>query len=395
MLTSFDDYPIHQGSLPVALTATSDPNHYDRYFFNGYHRDGSLYFAAAMGLYPNRHVADAAFSVVRNGEQVNVHASRRAPLDRLEANTVGPIRVEIVEPMRVQRLHVDAPEHGLRAELTLTARTDAIQEPYFHRRVGHRVQFDYTRLTQFGSWSGWIELDGERIDVAPDATWGSRDRSWGIRPVGEHYAYGAPTGVPQFYWLWAPVNFESFCLHFDVNEDSSGRRWHEEALWVPLGGPPEARRSEYELEWLPGTRRAASFELTLHDDERGEHAVARFESLVTFQMLGIGYGHPEWGHGRWKGEHEVGGDRWTLPVPDPTAPHHVHIQELCRGDAHAARWNPARRHRNPRATGNGRPPPHRPHRFLRRQGPLTPSVTFVRCRPAAPGSIEQTRGRDG
>ena len=54
MLSSFDDYPIHAGSVPVNETATSDINHYDRYFFNGYSNDGSLYFGMAMGLYPNR-----------------------------------------------------------------------------------------------------------------------------------------------------------------------------------------------------------------------------------------------------------------------------------------------------------------------------------------------------
>ncbi len=69
VLTSYDDFPIHQASVPVAHSATGDLNHYDRYFFNGYSRDGGLYFGAAMGLYPNRHVADAAFCVVKGGGQ--------------------------------------------------------------------------------------------------------------------------------------------------------------------------------------------------------------------------------------------------------------------------------------------------------------------------------------
>ena len=69
VLTSYDDFPVHQASVPIALSATSDVNHYDRYFFNGVTRDGSVYFAAAMGLYPNRHVVDAAFCVVTGGEQ--------------------------------------------------------------------------------------------------------------------------------------------------------------------------------------------------------------------------------------------------------------------------------------------------------------------------------------
>ena len=30
VLTSYDDFPVHQASLPIALSATSDANHYDR-----------------------------------------------------------------------------------------------------------------------------------------------------------------------------------------------------------------------------------------------------------------------------------------------------------------------------------------------------------------------------
>ena len=318
--------------MPIALTATSDPNHYDRYFFNGYRRDGSLYFAAAMGLYPNRHVADASFSVVHNGEQINVHASCRAPDDRRDANRVGPITVEIVEPLQVIRLVVEAPEHGLRADITYRCRTAAIEEPHFFRRAGNRVVFDYTRLTQFGAWEGWLEVDGVRIALDPADTWGSRDRSWGIRPVGESYAYGAPAGDRQFYWLGAPLNFEGFCTHFDVNELGSGERWHEEAVVAPLGNAAaEARTGAYTIGWKPGTRHAESFELTLAEgDGDGTTATITLEPIVNFQMLGIGYGHPQFGHGVWKGELVVDGDRWSLPVADPTSPQHTHIQALSK-----------------------------------------------------------------
>lgn len=331
MLTSFDDFPIHQGTLPVAHTATADLNHYDRYFFNGYSTDASLYFAAAMGLYPNRHVADAAFSVVLDGrEQINVHASRRAPDDRREANEVGPIRVVVVEPLRVLQVLVDAPEHGLRAELVFRARSEPIQEPHFFQQVGVRVLFDYTRLTQFGTWEGWVEVDGRHIDCPATTTWGSRDRSWGIRPVGERAPTGAPVGEPQFFWLWAPINFETYSTHFDVNEHADGRRWHETGFVAPVGGAPEAMRSvDYRVQWQPGTRAARSFELDLVPWD-GPVRTISLEPLYHFQMLGIGYTHPDWGHGVWKGELAVDGDRWTLPVEDPLAPQHVHIQAVCR-----------------------------------------------------------------
>lgn len=335
VLSAYDDFPVHQTSHPIARTATSDINHYDRYFFNGYSRrqegDDALYFAVAMGLYPNRHVADASFSVVLGGsEQINVHASRRAPDDRREANQVGPIEVEVVEPLRTLRIHVDAPNEGLRAELTFRARSAPLEEPHFFHQSGHRVVFDYTRLTQFGRWEGWIEVGGRRLQCSPAETWGSRDRSWGVRPVGERAPTGAPMGSPQFYWLWAPVNFGEFATHFDVNELPDGHRWHETGFIAPDGDTAiAAQRAAYEIAWQPGTRHAQRFSMELSVPDDAPTSV-ELEPLYHFQMCGLGYGHPEWGHGVWKGELEVGGDRWALPVDDPCALHHVHVQTLCR-----------------------------------------------------------------
>ena len=40
MITSGDDFPIHQTPEPVQQVFTSDRNFYDRFFFNGYWRDG-------------------------------------------------------------------------------------------------------------------------------------------------------------------------------------------------------------------------------------------------------------------------------------------------------------------------------------------------------------------
>ncbi len=350
VLSSYDDFPVHQTSHPVARTASTDINHYDRYFFNGCTRDTALYFGAAMGLYPNRHVADAAFSVVVDGgtdaaRQISVHASRRAPVDRAEANEVGPIQVEVIEPLRVLRLRVDAPEHGLACDLTFTGRAAPIEEPHFRHQVGMRVLLDYTRLTQFGVWEGWVDVDGERTDVAPDQVWGSRDRSWGVRPVGERSSTGAPVADPQFFWLWAPVNFESFTTHFDVNELSDGTRWHETGFIVPVseefgGAGPAAAASamrdvDYRLTWRPGSRSITSFEIDLVPPV-GEPSTVALEPLFDFHMLGLGYSHPEWGHGVWKGELAVGGDRWDLPVDDPVAPHHVHVQTIVRATCSGA-----------------------------------------------------------
>jgi hypothetical protein len=330
VLSSYDDFPIHQGCVPVAHSATPDVNHYDRYFFNGYTPGGSVYFGLAMGLYPNRHVMDAAFSVVRSGEQFSVFSSARAAADRRDATTVGPIRVEVVEPLHILRLHVDAPEQLLRAELTFTSSSDAIEEPHFFQRVGVRTLFDYTRLTQFGTWSGWIEVDGTHLDITELGVTGSRDRSWGVRPVGEPAPLGAPAGMPQFFWLWAPVNFADFSTHFDVNEYGDGRRWHEVGAFAPNGAAAEMMRTvDYRITWQPGTRWATSFEYDLVSWS-GMIATISLEPMYHFQMRGIGYGHPQYGHGYWQGESVVHGERITLPVATPLAREHVHVQTLCK-----------------------------------------------------------------
>jgi len=330
MLTKLDDYPLHQTAEPIAQPSTGDRNFYDRYFFNGYSRAGDFFFAAALGVYPNRRVMDAAFSVVTGGKQYVVRASRLAPLERTET-TVGPISVEVVEPLRVLRLRVGDNPHGLKADLTFTARTAAIEEPRFTHRVAGRLVMDSTRLTQFGTWKGAITVGGTAVDAG--AMLGSRDRSWGIRMVGEPEG-GAPGMLPQFFWLWAPIQFDDVCVHFDVNEDGAGRRWHANGDVAPVGAfdaetVVETRDVDHRVVWRSGTRRAASAEIVVRPHGSAPNTIA-LEPVLTFQMRGLGYLDPEWGHGMWKGEEAVGGDVWTLAELDPLDPRNLHVQQVCR-----------------------------------------------------------------
>lgn len=325
VITSFDDYPIHQTWEPIAHTESGDPGHYDRYFFNGYTADGGVFFALAMGLYPNKHVMDAAFSLVHEGTQVNLRASARAAQDRIDATSVGPIKVVVVEPMRCHRIVVDSPEHSVRAELEFESTSLPYEEPPFHARSGQRTTMRYTRLTQLGRWNGWIEVDGRRLEVDSSRVKGSRDRSWGIRGAG---AVGAPAAeAPQFYWLWAPVCFDGFGTMFDVNENVDGRRWHESgALLQGHDTITVPHRVDYSIDWQTSTRHMERFEMRYQFATR--ELTLRFDPIVHFQMSGLGYLHPEWAHGTWKGESAATRDNFTLPVPDPMSLHNIHVQTL-------------------------------------------------------------------
>ena len=333
MLTKGDDYPIHQTPAPINQTVSADPNHYDRYWFNGYDRDGAFYLGGAMGHYPNRGVIDAALSVVHDGVEHSVFASGLMPADR--STSVGPLRIEVVEPLRVLRYVVESNDSGLSADVTFRARTEAIEEPRQQILRNNTMIMDYTRLTQWGTWEGTITLPGGTVlTLDASRTWGTRDRSWGVRGVGQQ----APTNFPgrtspQIFWLWVPLNFEDRCTHLALFEHADGQRWLEQSLIVPVlpdtSEPEHLLRSEYDITWMPNRREMASFGLTLnHRDGRSEEI--EFEKLFTFRMRGIGYSHPHWAHGSNHGELEFGGESIKLDefaADDPTA---IHIQTLCK-----------------------------------------------------------------
>lgn len=328
VLTRGDDYPIHQTPEPVAYAGT-DRNFYDRFFFNGYAPgvgdDG--FFAVALGVYPHINVIDASFCWLIGGRQVNLHASRGLGMERMDT-TVGPIRVEVVAPLEVLRIAVDAPDQGIRAQITFTGRAFPLEEPRFTRRNGPRVLMDVTRMTQNGSYAGWLEVDGARTDV--NGWLGTRDRSWGIRPIGAPDAQPpSPPIAPQFFWLWSPCAMADGDLYAHTNDDEHGRFWNRRAAFRPLGGGIADERhfdqADYRIGWKPGSRHAQSAELTLRDAS-GETRVA-FEVGQTFMMLGLGYGHPKWGHGRSHGEAlTVEREDFTPAELDPLQPHHLHIQ---------------------------------------------------------------------
>lgn len=333
MLHPLDDYPIHQTPEPILHTGTDSPNAYDRFFYNGYSPEGEIFFAVALGTYPNRQVTDGAFSVIREGVQHNVRASRRIPNDRTDTS-VGPLTVEIVEPMVAHRIVV-SPEHGISAELFFRAISPAIEEPRFRWVMENRVMFDYTRVTQFGRWEGWIDIDGERVEIGADVV-GCRDRSWGVRPVGDRIS--GPSGINQFFWIWCPVVFDDTCTHFALNHDADGQPWHQSGATVPRlsDGEPTLDAAKVDrrdnatcdVTWQQGTRWAESISTSL---EGGSGAVqVDYEPILNFYMSGIGYGHPVWRHGRWIDELATSRDEIVLADVDPKDPTMVHIQALSK-----------------------------------------------------------------
>lgn len=333
VLTRGDDFPIHQTPEPVAFAGT-DRNFYDRYFFNGYTPDGALFFAVAFGVYPHLDVSDAHLSVVVDGMQHNLHASCEIGMERM-ALQCGPLGIEVLEPLHKIRIVV-AEHDGISADLTMTGRAFPIEEPRFTHRVGTRLFMDYTRLTQNCTWQGWIEIDGNRHEMGDNVA-GTRDRSWGIRPVGAADAQPNPAATaPAFFWQWTPINLRDGSLFFHINAEPDGHPWNTRAAWAPNGcdaGGIVEGEGRLETVLAPGTRWPAKG--VLHLDLPGGPGEVTLEPVQRFQMRGLGYTHPVWGHGMHHGPLRVEREDFALDRLNPLSPENFHVQIVC--SAHDAR----------------------------------------------------------
>jgi hypothetical protein len=335
MLTPLDDYLVHQIPEPVNVVGTSDRNFYDRYYFGANTLDGAAVMIIAFGLYPNVGVMDAFATIVVDGTRQHiVRASRELGHDRM-ATEVGPIGVEVIDPLRAMRVYCEPNEHGLDFDLTFAGVTFPFEEPHFLRRAGPRTVMDYTRMTQNGRWSGTLNVAGRHFDVNPDTWWGAKDHSWGVRPLG-----GEPPGAPAgagglagFFWTWTPIQFNDACLMFTCSEDGDGTRWHTASeLLFPWKSDRTAEPLAvvgHQLKLKPGTRLFERGTLTVaHGD--GQRATIRMEPKSTIYMSGAGYAYlGGWRHAQYHGPLAVEGEVWDLTDAALTPKLGVHTQTVC------------------------------------------------------------------
>ena len=333
MITAGDDFPLHQTAEPIAYAGT-DRNFYDRYFFNGQGQASGkqIFFAAALGVYPQLNVMDASFSLSVDGVQHSLRASKEMGMERLHTE-IGPLRISVDKPLQQITLTIADNEHGLHGQLTCHGLHHPIEEPRFTRRNGPRLMMDSTRMTQNVRWEGEIVLDGVSLSLDGQQFMGTRDRSWGIRTVGAPDAQPqVPVAPMQFYWLWTPCMLDDgggFFWH--SNDDAGGQTWNRHGQWLTAeGNTTHYPQSQFSTRYRKGSRRVEELRLELADDT---HAVLTTENH-SFYMQGIGYMHPQWGHGHHHGALAVVKEADELALcEDKLAKgeiHYLHVQAQCR-----------------------------------------------------------------
>ena len=317
MLGPMDEYPVHQLPQPIAWPGSSDRNFYDRSYFNAHDRTGDIFVISGIGYYPNLGVKDAFMLVRRGDTQTAVHLSDALDQDRLHQH-VGNYRVEVSEPLHKLRIILHETE-GIAADLTWEGLFDVVQEQRHILRAGNRVTLDAQRFAQLGSWRGHLEIDGEMITVDPSVWIGSRDRSWGIRPIGEAEPAGRPADPPfeGMWWLYVPMAFDDFSIVLIIQEDPSGFRSLNDCTRIFKDGRIEQLGwPRVKIHYRSGTRipTGATIEATAPD---GSALHFEVESKLPCPIhVGGGYGgDSDWIHGMWKGEKFT--ERLTYDMTDP------------------------------------------------------------------------------
>jgi hypothetical protein len=178
---------------------------------------------------------------------------------------------------------------------------------------------DYTRLTQTGRWAGELTIDGTKQRVDREGWRGARDHSWGIRPVGDAGAAGAPVrdGARGFFWNWSPLQFDDFTIMYTVTENDDASRWHEAAAKLYPYNAERAqdalRVARHDLRLKPGTRQFNGGTIVL-EEPGGRETTLSLEPLSLLHMAGAGYAYQGdlWRHGQYHGALAVEGETWDL-----------------------------------------------------------------------------------
>jgi hypothetical protein len=249
-LTAADERLIHQIPEPLPNVAVHHEHWRESYFFVLHPPSGEGdVIILTMATFPGRGELDALQLGRVDGEFIYARHSREYGEDPHET-VVGPVSVEILEPYRTVRLHVD---EGAGVPVALHLTFQARTAPYGLRRGtmkrGEEIIWDQSHMIQSGTFNGTYRRDGKTFEV--DSWIGQRDHSWGIRDHAR---------CP--FWMWLAIQLEDGMLGVWHWEYANGARVFTDGCFAPADGsePIPVIDFRHDLSWTDADGKPVSYE---------------------------------------------------------------------------------------------------------------------------------------
>ncbi|HEY3005749.1 MAG TPA: hypothetical protein VGJ44_25610 [Kribbellaceae bacterium] len=324
MLLGIDEYPFHQITQPFAAVGTSDAAWNDGHYVCFADAAGSVCVASSVRLYPNNDVLDGFVCLRHDGRQYNVRLSRRLRPD-LEHLGVGPLRLELVQPLKTVRLVLEAGDiaRDLGVELDVTCASTVLPylDPVEVNRVDGRLVSERATYEVTGRCAGWVRVAGTTVELDPQRDCFFRNHSWGVHPGRggpRRFAAPRPGGSRRAPGVrhWALLSMPDHGAFFFA--DPSGRAASGKGAVMYADRAVPLRSAEPHVEFYDGGRRLRGgwFRLT-----GGDGTVRRYQmaDLGWVYCQGGGYfgGFDDGlGQGVYRGDFHSEGEVWD--VSDPT-----------------------------------------------------------------------------
>jgi hypothetical protein len=147
-----------------------------------------------------------------------------------------------------------------------------------HVVVDGRVIVDMFHIKESGEWTGWVQIDGERISV--DGFHGGRDRTFGVRVADQIN-----------FWIWLDAGFEDRAIQAWIIEAGDGSVRYVDGGITHTDGTLSKRlvKIEHDVTFDGDRKRPAVATLSLTDEDVRTYQVTADSPR---QQVNAYYGQP-------------------------------------------------------------------------------------------------------
>ena len=332
MLTKADEFPVHQTTDTFAAVLSGDKHWNDGHYICLCDANGEVQLVSTVRLYQNNDVLDGFVCIRHAGKQHNIRVSRRLR-PNMDHYGAGPLRIELLEPMKTIRLVLEENEYGIACDLVCHSVGVPLEGPLSALRIEGRLIHERMTYEIAGRVEGWVEVDGNRFTLARESSAFFRNHSWGFLPGrGGPRLHGAPPPIPpgpRGLRNWVLYSLPDHSGFYEFIEDGDGVKWSgayrgTDGSFRPMtgailedGGAIPVTGVTHDLEFYPGTARLRGGSVAL-TDARGIRREFTIEDMGWVYCQGGGYfgGFKDrLGQGVYRGEYHEEGETWDCSDP--------------------------------------------------------------------------------